>query len=120
MFEIYPEPGKPLLVVKASGIVQAGDFAERIPELKKLVAETHPRGLLLDWTQLKGWDEEAQSVRFSLRLDLRSDFERVAVLADRAWDAEISRLQEVTNLPIRRFPPSDRQSALAWLESNIQ
>ncbi len=42
----------------------------------------------------------------------------VAILANRAWDAEVSRLQEVTSLTIRRFPPSDRQSALAWLESN--
>ncbi len=118
MFEINPESGKPLLVVKASGLLRAGDYMERMPEFVKLVAETRPRGLLCDWTKLKGWDEEAESIRFFARLELHAKFERVAILADRAWDAEVSRLQEVTNLPIRRFPPSDRQSALAWLESN--
>ncbi len=118
MFEINPVPGKPLLVAKLFGIVRAGDFMEGMPIFEKLVAETHPRGLLCDWTELKGWDEEGRSIRFAARLELRAKFERVAVLADSAWDAEVSRLQEVTNLPVRFFPPSDRQSAMAWLESN--
>ena len=118
MFEINPEPGKPLIVVKASGLVRAGDYVERMSEFEKLVAETHPIGLLFDWTELKGWDEEAESIRFFARLELHAKFERIAILADRAWDAEVSRLQEVTNLPIRRFAPSDPKSALAWLESN--
>lgn len=118
MYEISPEPGKPLLVVKASGLIRAGDYEGHLSKLEKLIAETHPRGLLLDWTELKGWGEEAESIRFLARLELRSKFERVAVLADRAWDAEVSRLQDIAHLPVRRFPTSDRQSALAWLESN--
>ncbi len=120
MFEIYPEPGKPFLVVKVSGVVQVHDFAERMSELKKLIAETHPKGLLWDWRELEGWDEQAASIRFFARLELRAKFQSVAILADSAWDAEVSRVQEVMNLPTRRFPPSDRQSALAWLESNTQ
>ncbi len=119
MFEIInPESGKPLLVVKASGLLRASDYVERMPEFEKLVAETRPRGLLCDWTELKGWDEEAESTRFFARLGLHATFERVAVLADRTWNAEVRRLQEVTHLPIRHFPPLDQQSALAWLESN--
>ena len=118
MFAINPEPGKPVLVAKLFGFVRASDFLEGMPIFEKLVAETHPRGLLCDWTELKGWDEEGESIRFAARLELHDKFERVAVLADRAWDAEVSRLQEVTRLPVRRFPPSDRESALAWLESN--
>ena len=118
MFAINPEPGKPVLVAKLFGLVRASDFLEGMPIFEKLVVEIHPRGLLGDWTELKGWDEEGESIRFAARLEMRAKFERVAVLADRAWDAEVSRLQEVMNLHIRRFPPSDRKSALAWLESN--
>ena len=72
----------------------------------------------MDWTELKGWDEEAESTRFIVRLGLHATFERVAVLADRAWNAEVRRLQEVTHLLIRRFRPLDRQTALAWLDAN--
>ncbi len=54
MFEINSEPGKPLIVVKTSGLVRADDYVERMSEFEKLVAETHPRGLLFDWTELKG------------------------------------------------------------------
>ncbi len=64
MFEINPEPGKSLLVAKLFGVVRACDFLEGMPIFEKLVAETHPRGLLCDWTELKGWDEEAESIRF--------------------------------------------------------
>lgn len=116
MVEISGEPGKSVLVIKTVGLVTAGDIFERMPELKKLIDETQPKGLLGDWTQFQGWDEEAESLRFSVRLDLRHDFERIAILADEDWDSEISRLQEVTNLPIRRFASSDRQAALAWLD----
>lgn len=117
MIELIHEPGKPYLVVKASGLVRADEYVQRMAEFNKLVAETHPKGLLCDCTELQGLDEEAESLRFFARLELRSNFERVAILANRAWNAEVSRLQEIVNFPVRRFPPSDRESAQAWLES---
>ncbi len=120
MLEIKPEPGKRFLVVKLSGLIRAADYEEQMLEFNKLVAETNPRGLLCDWTELNGWDEEGESIRFIARFEQRANFERLAVLADEAWDAEVNRFQEVMNLPTRRFPPSDRPTALAWLESNTQ
>ncbi len=118
MLELNPEPGRPLLVAKASGLVRADDYQVFMPEFDKLTAENRRRGLLFDWTELEGWDEEAESVRFCARLAQSAKLECVAVLADIAMNSEVRRLQEVMNLPVRRFPPSDRQSALAWLESN--
>lgn len=118
MFEINLEPGRPILIVKATGLLRAVDYDERLPGVRKLIAEARPRGILCDWTELEGWHEEADYDRIAVPLELRSKFERVAILADEGWDAQIIRLQEVTNLPVRLFPPSDRQAALAWLESN--
>ena len=118
MFEIYQETGKHVLVAKMIGLVRAGEFFEGMPIFEKLVAETDPRGLLCDWTELTGWDEEGESIRFAARLAIHDKIERVAVLADKVWDAEVGRLREVVRLPVRRFPLSDRQPALAWLESN--
>ena len=120
MFEIYSETGKHVLVAKLIGLVRAGDFFEGMPILEKLVAETRPRGLLCDWTELTGWDEEGESIRFAARLAMQDKLERVAVLADRVWDAEVGRFEEAIHLPVRRFSPSDRQSALDWLESDTQ
>ena len=117
MFEIHLEPGKDVLVVKTSGLVHANDYAEAMPEFQKVVAETAPKGLLLDWTDLEGWDEEAESIRFFARLDHRQSFARVAILADDAWDGEVTRLQDIMNVPVRRFPPEDRAAAEAWLEA---
>jgi hypothetical protein len=52
MIEIHLKPGKDVLVVKTSGLVRANDYAEAMPEFQKAVAETAPKGLLLDWTEL--------------------------------------------------------------------
>ncbi len=117
MFEINQESGGSVLVIKQSGTMRAADYLDQMLVIKNQTSEIHPKGLLLDWTELVGWDEEAESIRFIARLELRSSFERVALLADKPWGKEMSRLKEVSNLPIRQFSDSDRQSALAWLES---
>ncbi len=93
------------------------DF-ESMPELEELIAEVRPKGLLLDWTELEGWDEEAEAARFSVRLEVRRHFERLAILGGSRLDAEMSRLEEVTAIPIRRFEASERQAALDWLDPN--
>ena len=95
MIEILLDPKNPTLIVKASGLLRAVDYEELMPELKKLVPEPYHRGLLLDWTELDGWDEEGESHRFMARLEMRGNLERVAVLADEDWNAQVTRLQEV-------------------------
>ncbi len=117
MIELAKEPGKAVLVAKASGTIRLRDF-ESVPELENLVAEFRPKGLLVDWTELGGWDDEAESVRFSIRLELRKHFERLAILGESRWEGEMSRLEEVTGMPIRRFEPSERQAALDWLDTD--
>lgn len=118
MLEIGLEPAKSILLFKAVGLVSAGDYVGCMPDFKALVAKVRPRRLLCDWTELTGWDEEAESIRFFARLELRSEIERVAILADEAWYSEVSRLQEVVGIPSRSFRPPDRELALAWLGSN--
>lgn len=115
MIELAREPGKSVLVCKATGVIRLRDF-ESMPEFEELIAEVRPKGLLIDWTELEGWDEEAESARFSIRLELRKHFERAAILGESRWEAEMSRAEEVTGIPIRRFEASERQSALAWLD----
>ena len=97
--------------------MRAGDYSDRMLEIKARITDIQSKGVLLDWTKLVGWDEEAESLRFFARLELRSSLERVAILADEPWGKEISRLKEVSNLLVRQFPLADRESALAWLES---
>ena len=115
MIELGKEPGKSVLVVKAPAVIRLRDF-EAVLDIEKLVAEVRPKGLLLDWTELEGWDEEADSARFSARLELRKHFERMAIIGGARWEAEMSRLAEVTGIPVRRFEATERQAALDWLD----
>ena len=117
MLEIDQEVGIPVLIIKQSGVIRAGDYSDRMLEIKDRITDLQPKGILLDWTKLVGWDEEAESIRFFVRFELRDSLERVAILADEPWEKEISRLKEVSNLPVRQFPVADRQIALTWLES---
>lgn len=116
MIEVEKEPERPLLVLKVTGVVHADDYAQTMPKFKELTAAVHPVALLADWTELEGWDEEAASMRFFIRLESRSEFQRMGILAADAWTDEVDRLREVTGIPIRRFDPSERESAIAWLD----
>ena len=120
MLEITQEPGRAVLVMKEAGLVRAREFGEQMPKLAKLAAETQPPCLLIDWTELEGWDPEAESIRFSIRIELRDKFARIAVLAERDWDADVHRLEEIVQFPVRRFAPAEREAALAWLESDSE
>lgn len=117
MFEFGREPGRAIVVCKAPAVVRLRHLDEVI-ELEKLIAEVRPMGLLLDWSQLEGWDEESESARFLVRLELRKHLQRVAVLGESRWEPEVGRLQEVTGVPVRHFHPSERQAALDWLDAN--
>ena len=97
--------------------MRAHDYFECMPELDNQIAYANPKGLLLDWTRLTGWDKDTVSVVFLARIDYRSKFERIAVLADATWTSEIGDLEEATRRPVRRFPTSDQQSAMAWLDA---
>jgi plasmid stability protein len=59
----------------------------------------------------------AEGLRFIARIEQRARFEGVAVIASSAWEAECNRFQEIMNCPVRRFSPSARRSAEAWLEA---
>lgn len=120
MFEMDKVPHRPLLRLKVTGLVHADDYVDSVPKLKGLIAEHDPVGLLCDWTELMGWDEEAESIRFFLRLELRSEFERIAILAESNWDHEVNRLHEVTVVPVQRYPAMDSEAAMAWLESGTE
>lgn len=117
MFEITVEPGKPVLVLKASGLMRADDYLECMPEFDNQIAGTNPKGLLLDWTELKEWGEDTKSIAFLARIEHRSKFVRTAVLANATWTSEISDLEQATRRPVRRFPTSERQSAMTWLDA---
>ncbi len=116
MYEVNLEAGGRLLVAKASGILQADDY-DAMLKFEKLLSDAQPEGMLVDWTELEGWSEESESMRFLARMQFGTTLQRIAILADSSWDPEVERVREVTHLPVRRFPPSDRQSAKAWLNS---
>lgn len=119
MYEITREPEYGCLVITLQGEIGLEDYSRGVPELEKLVEETQVKRLFLDWTELTGWDKEAESFRFHARREMSDRIERVAVLAERDWDDEIRWAQETFNLQFRRFPPSERQAALEWLGSEI-
>ncbi len=117
MYEVSLEAGGRLLIAKASGLLQADDY-DAMLEFEKLVSAARPEGMLVDWTELKGWSEESESMRFLARMQFGATLQRIAILADSSWDPDIERVRDVTRLPVRRFPPSDLESAKAWLKSD--
>ena len=117
MIEIHAAAGKSYLVVRLSGVVNSSDFTEGMCKFDQLVIETQPVGLLIDWTDLADWGVEAEGLRFLARTEHRSTFERIAIIASDAWEAEVNRAEEILSGSVRRFSPSARESAEDWLEA---
>ena len=92
MYEVSLEAGGRLLIAKASGLVQADDY-DAMLEFEKLVSEARPEGMLVDWTELKGWSEESESMRFLARMQFGATLQRIAILADSSWDPEVERVE---------------------------
>ena len=117
MIEIHAESGTSYLVCRASGVINSGDFTEGMCKFEQLVIETQPAGLLIDWADLVGWGEEAECLRFFAQTEHRSTFERVAIIASDAWQAEVNRAEEILSGSVRQFSPTARESAVEWLEA---
>jgi hypothetical protein len=87
-YEILPDSDDEVIGLRLSGLVRAQEHLDTMPEFDKRIGEAKPPGLLLDWTDLEAWDEDAESTALYARILHRSSFTPVAVVAGARWEAE--------------------------------
>ena len=112
------EPG--IGVFKASGKLTDADYQQFVPRLEALIHEYGKISVLLELDDFHGWEPKAAWDDFTLGLAHPQDFERIAIVGDKAWEHWIALLAKpFTHAQVRYFPLSDRDAALDWLAENL-
>ena len=120
MIEELPvqEPG--IGVFKASGKLTDADYQQFVPRLEEMIHEYGKISVLLELEDFHGWETKAAWDDFKLGLAHPQDFERIAIVGDKAWEHWIALLAKpFTHARVRYFALSDRNAALDWLRQNV-
>ena len=73
MLDVIDVASGRVIVLKLSGTIIPADYQTTMPVMEKAIAESKPKGLLLDWRELTGWAPEAESVALLVRVLHRSN-----------------------------------------------
>lgn len=120
MYEIAIDEKSDLVEIRLSGTVSLDELRVVEQKLESVAPKTSLR-VLLDWSALEGWTEEAQNEKFQTQLRTRSGVQivRAAVVAQSRWFSEYCRLRDIfARTRMEFFPPDERDAARSWLKED--
>lgn len=116
MFELLPETRGRIVAMRASGVLTAAEMDALQPELDDVFDREHGFRVFIDWESLEAWGEGARSAATWSAMLRSALVSHVAILAPARWGDEVERLRDTfKNARVRRFAPSERAEAFAWL-----
>lgn len=117
MFEVLPVNNKSILAFKASGKLTDTDYQQFLPLLESLIRESGCISLYIELEEFQGWEAQAawDDLHFGLQHD--RDFNRIAIVGDKAWEHSAIALANLfTHTNMRFFSKEEAKSAWGWLE----
>lgn len=119
MYAILPESEGHIVALKAIGKLTSSDFVAFQPVAEELFEKAAPARVLLDWSELEGWDAEGEKRSFRFWLAGWKLIERLAIVCDDHLLSDVARLKEtLSHAEVRHFAVDQRDRALAWLREN--
>jgi hypothetical protein len=116
MFELLPESGGNTIAVRVSGTLGDADYEAFLPRLEELIEEHGPLRMLVDMHSFEGWEDSSTWDDFAFGMKHCSDFERVALLADKIWEDLVPiHTEKLLEAEVRRFPLTSKETAWNWL-----
>jgi len=117
MYEILPEAKGSIVALKALDRLTDSDFESLESEVNKLIAGAAPAKVLLDWTELSGWDCRGEARSFQFWLQNWRDIEKMAIVSSDKFLSDVVRLkQTLSRSEVRHFAVTEADKAWAWLE----
>jgi hypothetical protein len=112
------ETGSPKVVgFKLSGRLHDEDYKEFVPKIESIVTAQGKLRLFVQFEDFHGWDLHAAWDDLKFGLKHYSDFERIAVVGDRRWEAWLANFwKPFTRAKARYFDVSEVDAAWKWLE----
>ena len=118
MYEILPETKDRLIALKAMGKLTDTDFELLQADLDRRLEFAAPARILLDWTELEGWDAQGDQRSFLFWLGEWSKIDRVAIVSTEKFLGEVIKIGDaLSRSTVRHFAPSEADEARSWLKS---
>lgn len=116
MFKYLKEHSGDLVAVMLTGKLEKADYDSLIPEIEEKISRFGKLNMFWEMVEFEGWDVSGlwQDVKFDIKHV--NDFNRVALVGGKKWEALISNLiKPFTTAEIRYFDLSEREEAMAWV-----
>jgi hypothetical protein len=116
MIETITTNSPKLVGLKLSGTLHDEDYKDFVPKIESIVTSQGRVRLFVQLEDFHGWDMRAawDDLKFGLRH--YSDFERIALVGDRHWEAWMASFcRPFTRARVRYFDVSQVDAAWKWL-----
>lgn len=110
-------------VVRAAvtGQLHESDYQQLTPHIAQILEHHASLRMLIQLSEFKGWSASAAWEDAKLGLQHFSDFERLAVVGDKRWEAWMTTLaRPFTLADVKFFEPADMEKALTWVTEPSQ
>jgi hypothetical protein len=117
MFEFLPESRGRRVYLKAAGRLTDADYKALVPKLEAVIQAHRSIRLYVDMTALSGWSIKAAWDDMVFGLRHWNDFERLALVGDKRWQAIAAKAMDALSKgEVRCFPAAAAGEARAWIE----
>ncbi len=116
MIEVLPLTKDRMIALKMANMISTAEIDRCAEAIGPLLNDERRDFILLDWSELEGWETGAKSVGTQFGMKSWASVVRIAILAEPKWEDEQARIADIFRAAtVRRFPPSQREKAIAWL-----
>ena len=118
MLKFLPVHEGNIFAVRATGKLTHADYQEFLPELEKVIGEHGKISLLFELENFSGWELAAMKDDFQLGLKHNHDFEKIALVGDKAWQHWMAVMSKpFIKGEVRYFSRTELQAAWDWLRN---
>ena len=117
--ELRAEEGTNILDITLSGKLTREDYASFVPEVERLIKEHGKLRMVCRLKDFHGWTMGAlwEDMKFDWRHF--SDFERIAFIGDKRWEAGMATFcKPFTKATLRYFDVADAAKAVEWIHES--
>jgi hypothetical protein len=110
-----------ILFMAAKGRVRKEDYESFVPAFEKLMPAHSHAPMLVDATEMEGWDIDVLWRDLTFGVRHRADFGPMAVVGDETWQEWATAFSKpFVPGEVRYFHASQRDEALDWLKAQKQ
>jgi hypothetical protein len=120
MIETLPTDSPKIMGFKLSGKLRDDDYKSFVPAVEAVVGTEGKVRLFAQLEDFHGWDARAAWDDFKFGIKHYADFERIAIVGDRKWEAWMAQLcKPFTHAKVRYFEASQLDAAWSWLHEGM-